>query len=609
MVEPFQHRGLTLPIPAEARPGLDVNRIIALLFLTLVVLRPHATAQQPTPTPDPQQQQSVAAAPPLTTNEEGGPTISEDDTITVPPGELPDFDTLRFRHGKELELQAHYLESLSTTSEDLITSSIIFPEVAKGSKFAELHLGDLIALALENNFELANARRSVLIARSSTRGEEATFIPFVDLVGESRYIFDRNENATRVETSKKTGLPRTVPTTRDTDTWRNSPGVESGVTLPTGAQITANGRQTRDDTSVSDGAGTLPNERSYSSNAEIRLLQPLLRGAGPDVAQAGLRRARIREMDQVLSEQINRRDITFDVINGYFGLLQTARQLQVSADAIRIRQQFLDETRIKFDVGRVDESEILRAEIQYLSELETAVDRRRALLDQKDSLLITLGLPLDTPISFVDITESLAKRGRVNIPGVQDAIDEGLNSRMELMRQDLSVALGEIDQRVARNDLLPDLNLDGGYNRNDSGRSYSEGSGFENSGWDAGVSFRIPLINIQRRESAKRTALNLEQKRTDRLSVERSTTQQILSFHRSVLSTEAQLTLLSKNVEQARKNLDLINGQFEVGFSTVTEVRLAQDDLFAAETRYSNTLLNYQIQLARLYVALGRPLI
>jgi outer membrane protein TolC len=31
--------------------------------------------------------------------------------------------------------------------------------------------------------------------------------------------------------------------------------------------------------------------------------------------------------------------------------------------------------------------------------------------------------------------------------------------------------------------------------------------------------------------------------------------------------------------------------------------------LFEAETRYSNTLLNYQIALARLYVALGRPLI
>jgi outer membrane protein TolC len=68
------------------------------------------------------------------------------------------------------------------------------------------------------------------------------------------------------------------------------------------------------------------------------------------------------------------------------------------------------------------------------------------------------------------------------------------------------------------------------------------------------------------------------------------------------------LTLLKKNVEQARRSLELINGKFEVGFATVTEVRLAQDDLFNAETRYSDAILNYQIQVARLYVALGRPL-
>ena len=78
--------------------------------------------------------------------------------------------------------------------------------------------------------------------------------------------------------------------------------------------------------------------------------------------------------------------------------------------------------------------------------------------------------------------------------------------------------------------------------------------------------------------------------------------------HRSVLTTEANLTLLRKTVDQARRNLELINGSLEVGFSTITEVRLAQDDLFSAETRYNNALLNYQVALAELYVALGLPL-
>jgi outer membrane protein TolC len=37
-------------------------------------------------------------------------------------------------------------------------------------------------------------------------------------------------------------------------------------------------------------------------------------------------------------------------------------------------------------------------------------------------------------------------------------------------------------------------------------------------------------------------------------------------------------------------------------------VRLAQDDLFRAESRYTQALVDYQTSLAELYVALGRPL-
>ncbi len=76
-----------------------------------------------------------------------------------------------------------------------------------------------------------------------------------------------------------------------------------------------------------------------------------------------------------------------------------------------------------------------------------------------------------------------------------------------------------------------------------------------------------------------------------------------------MLTTEARLTVLRKQVEQARRNLELIKGSFEVGFATVTEVRLAQDDLFNTETSYKNALLGYQVSIAELYVAMGMPLL
>lgn len=549
--------------------------------------------------------------------------VESTDTLAIKPGELPTYDALRLRTGVETELRELYVQSLPTVDRDVLTSSVVFPEIGNDQPYSRMELRSLITVAIEQNLRLINSERSIRIARSSTRSSEATFIPFLDLVGESRANYDRNENATRTETTTQTvtvpnptGPPTQqtvtttsqVPTTRETTTYTNRGAVESGITLPSAGQVTLNADTRRTDTTLQDGGGLDDHTRNYNSRAEIRFLQPLLRGGGTDVGTADLRRARLREMDQILADQLARRDVALSVISTYFQILQSARQIEVSRDAITERLRFLDETRTRYEVGRVDESEILRAEIQVLREMETAVDRRRQLDELRENMLILLGLPLDTPISFIDITDELMKRGRVNVPERNQAVEESLAARMELMRQDINLALSEIDTRVAVNNVLPRLDFDAGYNRNDSNTNFSEAAGFENQGWDAGLSFQLPLINIQRREAAKRSRLSLEQSRTNRLISERDLTQEVLSRLRSVLATEAQLTILSRSVEQARKSLELINGRFEVGFATVTEVRLAQDDLFESETSYSTTLLNYQIQLARLYSALGRPL-
>lgn len=538
------------------------------------------------------------SAPPLSAQDGYVPEIqgAGSGLIMVEPGEIPDYDTLRFTEGEETSLAGAFLPTLPAEVDDILTTGVVFADVPPTEEYALMSLADLVDVALTYNFRLESSRRNVEIARSNVRSAEAPFIPFVDLVGGSRFS-ERNTNRSYDEGG----------VTRQTNTLQTDAGVESGVNLPTGGQVSLGADASRTDTTTLGRFGT-DSGRDYASQADIRFIQPLLRGGGMDVGTAQLRSARINEMNRLLADRLTERDVITGVISAYFGLLQRSRELQVSRDAITERLRFLEETQIKYDVGRVDESEILRAETSYLSELERAIGRRRALDDQRESILLLLGLPLDTPVSFIDITDELTERGRVDVPADGAVVEEALNQRLELMQLDLGIALSEIDYQVDRNALLPQLDFDAGYGRSDIGDSFTNSFGWRDSGWDAGLALRIPLINIQRREAAKRSRLSLDQSLTDRLSAERDITQEVLNNRRQVLTTEAQLTVLRRNVEQARKSLELINGRFEVGFASVTEVRLAQDDLFEAETRYSNTLLNYQIALARLYVALGRPL-
>lgn len=537
------------------------------------------------------------------------PWVAETPKAATPGGsirdtfdELPAPGDLKLATGVETRMGARFLETLPVLNGELFTTTTIFRNVDPNSKYANLDLRDLVEIAQQNNFDLINTDRSVQISRSQTRSEEAFFLPFVDLVGDARI------RRTKDRDTNSLSFPFEGDDTVTARTTTTNAGVEITQNLPTGGTITASGAESRTSSKTDDGDTEL-HSRGFGAEAEIRYLQPLLRGGGIEVGTANLRSQRLSEIDTILGQRISERDTALRVINAYFDVASLKQQLQVSADALRERRRFLEETELKYQVGRVAESEILRAEIQFLQEVESAIGRRQAFENAREDLLILLGLPLDTQISLVDITPILRERGRVEIPGVQEAISSGLASRLELMRSDITIAQSEINLRLSRNNMLPDLNFDAGYGRNDSGNSYQDANEFKDTGWDAGISVRIPVINIQRRESLRQSAIRLEQVKTNRLSLERSMTQEIIVAHRSVLSSEASLTVLQKTVEQARKNLQLINGSFEVGFSSVTEVRLAQDDLFQAETRYSSSLLNYQSALANLYRAMGRPLI
>lgn len=464
---------------------------------------------------------------------------------------------------------------------------------------ADLSLRQCLLLALEHNYTLLNARRDLEISDSSLRESEAFFIPYVELVGEATY------GETRVQAPSVFG-DRPGPRTRVTQNTQEG-RIEVGENLPTGGRITASAAsaRTRGATDSGPGGGNV----AYESDAGVRLTQPLLRGGGFDVGLAPLRQARLSHLAQSLNYRLGERNILVQVIQQYFDLLQAGQDLHVGRDALAEKLRFLEETRIKYQMGRVAESEILRAELQHLQEQENTIRRQQSFTERGERLALLLGLPPENELSVQDITDELVRRGKVSIPPLDEALRLGLTSRIELLLSEIQHEQARISLDVARNDVLPSLDVTSGYITSDRARSLGASYDLEDNAWDVGLGLRIPLPNIGRREALRRAALQVKKAATAREDLERQIIQEIKTAHRTVQSAEAGLTILAKTVEQARKNLELINGSFEVGMATITEVRLAQDDLFAVQTRYNNTLLDYQVAIARFYVAVGQPLL
>ncbi len=452
------------------------------------------------------------------------------------------------------------------------------------ASYENLSLRQCTEIALEKNFGLLNSRRDLLISQSSYREAEAEFIPFVTLESEAGVGKDRTKTLDgRVETHRN----------------YEKGSVSVLQKFPTGGSISAYVESNR--SKIED--------RSYTNEASLSLMQPLLRDGGLRRGLANLRASRLALVNRRITDALACRNVALSVIRQYFTILRTGRELEVSLDALEEKRRFLEDTKVKFSLDEIPESEISRAEIQYLQERENVVSRRQNYEDQLEELLILLGLPLETKISIHDITQSLLKAGGVAIPPLDECLADALGNRLELLQSDVAIRQRKISLDTAKNDLLPDLDLSLKYSPNDSADSFTNSYNLsDNNSWDASLSLSVPFPNIGRKETRRRAKLSLEKAQIDRVSRERDISREVKQAFRRVKANESSLRILKRTVEQAKKSLEQELGRFDVGLSTSNDVRTAQDDLFEAQTRYFAELLNYQINIAQLYKAIGRPL-
>jgi outer membrane protein len=482
---------------------------------------------------------------------------------------------------------------------------------------ADLSLADCVRTALFSNYGLADEARSLASSSSSRRAARANFIPFVDLVYETRYQESRVGRTRRDE--RDLGIPE-----EEQSTFRERRGTEDSVearigqNLPWGGDLSLNvgGSYARDKVVRFESMENQDREvdrvavtHEYRSDVSLGYNQPLLRGAGWTIGTLDLKRSQLGEMRQAIAFQLSQRELALEVIRNYYSVIQAQLDLSVSREAVEEVNRFLGETKTLFELGRIAESEISRAEIQFLQEKQRFIDRVQAVESRLDTLLDSLGLPLRARLTLAQVEGQLIDLRLAHIPALEEAIQEALSSRLELSRSAISVEEARLSLENAENDLLPDVNASANWVGSDTGVNGDEAGDFADElRWDVGLSVLVPLPNLQRREARWRAKLALESALNQQEEQRRSTMREVKGAYRDLQASRARVTILARTVEQARRSLALENARFETGLNTSTDVRNAQDDLFSAQVDYNSALLSLQIDLASLFRAIGRPI-
>lgn len=445
--------------------------------------------------------------------------------------------------------------------------------VSLNAQTIDLTLSDAVFLGLRDNRSIRSAYLERIAQKFDLRVEEDRFTPKLVLSG--RHLATRNQDD-RYRQSEV--IPQTTVLgeygTRFSLAWSN--------------QLTQANR-----------AG-----RARNDGATFSVIQPLLRGAGRDVATAPMRLARLSEQVNRLTLKTTVSDTITQIITAYRELLRAQEQLQIARDALERSRQLLVANRAMIDAGRMAEFEIVQTEADVATQ-ELAVEEAANQLDaSRLELLRLLALDLHTQVRAADTLDAIP----VEV-GLAQALTAAQEQQPAYLSQLIATEQAAINHTVARNEKLWDVSLVGGATQVRD--RYPGESGREtNRTWEgyAGIQVDIPIGDLSRRQAEVRARVNVENQDIRLAEARQSLERDVGDAVRDLGTRWRQYEIAQRARDLSRRKLDIEREKLQAGRSSNFQVLSFESDLRNAESTRLNALIAYLNAQARLSQTLGTTL-
>lgn len=462
----------------------------------------------------------------------------------------------------------------------------------------QLSLDECIQLALQHNLDLQIERRNPIRASYDIDAAIGGYYdPGLNLQG--RHDFQKS--GTRTDSDN-----RLVPGSEsDTDSF----SAAFGGVLPTwGTRYSLNFSASetsgfRDLVGTNNAViGQLPFESGRGS-ASISVTQPLLRNFWMDNGRLNIEVSKnnLRIAELTLKRRVM--DVITQVETAYYNLIFTYESVRVQEKALELARRSLDETRKRFEVGTVAELETKQTESQVAAREADLLTARRNL-DIQQNVLKRLISDNYAEVHRL-VLEPLEKLTATLQPfDVELSWDRGLSDRpdLELARVDLE-NIG-LQLRYDRNQLWPQLDLQGSYGQAGSGVQYGDSFDRITQGdepfWSVGGVINIPLGNRAARSRYRSNKLREEQLLLSYKGQEQGIMIEIDNAIKQAASSYDRVQATRKASEYALAALEAEQKKLENGKSTSFVVLQLQNDLTAARSAELRAVADYNNAVAEL---------
>lgn len=351
------------------------------------------------------------------------------------------------------------------------------------------------------------------------------------------------------------------------------------------------------------------NNPVYRSGLTFSITQPLLKGFGPTVNRYPITLAENNRDISLLGFKSQLIRTIYEAQNVYWELVYAYENLNVQRLALKQAQELLNINQKRREIGKASLSDVLQAQAAVASReadiisaeayIKTVEDRLRRvtnIVKDESSWEVTI-LPEDVP-SYEEIKVDL-----------QESIKTALEKRPDYMQAKIDIKNSDIQIKVASNQRLPQLDLEGSLALNglgsNIGEPFSQIRGGDYNSWSASVSLRLPIGGKTGNGALKKSLLEKEQKLLALKDLEQRIVAEVRDAVRKVETDKKRIDAAIKAEEFARQVLETERRKYELGTSTSYDILQFQANLATASKNRLRAVIDYRQSVANLYQVMG----
>ena len=348
-----------------------------------------------------------------------------------------------------------------------------------------------------------------------------------------------------------------------------------------------------------DGAGK---DQFTAGSSSISLTQPLLQGAGHDIAFEGLTQAERSLLYDARNFELFRQDFVIGIIDDYYALLSQKQQLVNTRQNIDRQTFAFDQAKALFRLGRGDSLSVFRAEQSLLQAQNQVLNDDQAYSVAFDRFKIQLGLP--TAADF-DIEDSFPELIELAID-LEGAVAAALNNRLDLRTDRDQVEDRRRRVTIAKNDLLPSFDLNATYSTSTDAETSLIGLDFHEEGVASiGVALEIPFDRKSQRANLRSAEISLLQSERNLNQREDEVILEVRSSLGTLRQRRSQIEIGKREITSFELSWEKASLEFESGLATNRDVTEAADELTDAKNQQLDRIVDHEIARLTLLRQLG----